>query len=93
MHPSKDSTKCRSRGGSTSNRGAKSGTGRYAGHGSRWGTFTNIRIVNKLLNGESRKMKTLAWRLDAPNLESYHARVGSLYCYCYKCICNVNRGR
>ncbi|KAF5772306.1 hypothetical protein HanXRQr2_Chr13g0575331 [Helianthus annuus] len=47
----------RSRGGSTSNRGAKSGTGRYASRGSRWGTFTNIRIVNKLLNGESRKMK------------------------------------
>ncbi|KAJ0615440.1 hypothetical protein HanIR_Chr02g0074141 [Helianthus annuus] len=37
--------------------------------------------------------QTLAWRLDAPNLESYHARMGSLYCYCYKCICNVNRGR
>ncbi|KAJ0668796.1 hypothetical protein HanPI659440_Chr17g0693671 [Helianthus annuus] len=47
----------RSHGGSTSNRGARSGTGRYACHGSRWGTFTNIRIVNKLLNGESRKMK------------------------------------
>ncbi|MFS7971775.1 hypothetical protein Hanom_Chr09g00836851 [Helianthus anomalus] len=57
MHPSKDSTKCRSRGGSTSNRGAKSGTCRYAGRGSRWGTFTNIYIINKLLNGESRKMK------------------------------------
>ncbi|KAJ0810733.1 hypothetical protein HanPI659440_Chr01g0030311 [Helianthus annuus] len=55
----KDTTKCRSRGGSTSNRGARSGTCRYAGRGSRWGTFTNIRIVNKLLNGESRKMKDI----------------------------------
>ncbi|MFS7909993.1 hypothetical protein Hanom_Chr02g00101061 [Helianthus anomalus] len=47
----KQSLRLRSHGGSTSNRGARSGTGRYAGRRSRWGTFTNIRIINNLLKG------------------------------------------